>query len=274
MLQQRNIAVMSDATGQKETISIARTFPLKRSGSVDQSRSVISQRPSIAPVADPASVFNANQYDGPSYPDASIRDRQSVHPALMEETIATQQRDIDRIDGAVGRIERDMRSFKDFMHEVRKELAELRQLKRSPNQQGIVSVGDFEAIVEDLNKVNNKAHEVDELKEELYSLRARVKKLASANRDRGEQVSDRAQLEPSSGPSYGGEVIPRTFLREESAIQDKEDDDDGMDVMTSLDTDKTIHRVLVRWTIAEEQKLKALKDAGKKWGEIYEVSLL
>lgn len=48
-----------------------------------------------------------------------------------EDVLKSQQKDIDRINGAVSRIEKDMKSFKDFMGEVRAELSANRATRKT-----------------------------------------------------------------------------------------------------------------------------------------------
>jgi len=111
-----------------------------------------------------------------------------------EDAINTQQQDIDRLSGSVDRIERDMRLFKDFMEEIRTELASNRHLQEERSGEGFASVraelgelrqqissslrpvsrGSFELsnrsldiIANDVQLVGRKVDEIDELKKEL-----------------------------------------------------------------------------------------------------------
>jgi hypothetical protein len=111
-----------------------------------------------------------------------------------EAAINTQQEDIGRLSRSVDRIERDMRLFKDFMEEVRTELASNRQLQEQESGEGLASVsaeldalrqqvnsnprpvsrGSFEIsnrsldiIAKDVQLVGRKVDEIDELKREL-----------------------------------------------------------------------------------------------------------
>lgn len=118
-----------------------------------------------------------------------------------EAAINTQQEDIGRLSRSVDRIERDMRLFKDFMEEVRTELASNRQLQEQESGEGLASVsaeldalrqqvnsnprpvsrGSFEIsnrsldiIAKDVQLVGRKVDEIDELKRELGQLKARL----------------------------------------------------------------------------------------------------
>jgi hypothetical protein len=111
-----------------------------------------------------------------------------------EASINTQQEDIDRLSRSVDRIERDMWLFKDFMEEVRTELASNRQLQERESGEGLASVcaeldalrqqvnsnprpvsrGSFEIsnrsldiLAKDVQLVGRKIDEIDELKREL-----------------------------------------------------------------------------------------------------------
>jgi hypothetical protein len=111
-----------------------------------------------------------------------------------ETAINIQRQDIDRLSGSVDRIERDIRLFKDFMEEVRTELASNTHLQDGSTVEGFVSTdgeldelsqqvnsnlkpvsrGRFELsnrsldiIVKDVQLVSRKVDEVDLLKKEL-----------------------------------------------------------------------------------------------------------
>ena len=126
-----------------------------------------------------------------------------------ENAIALQQQDIDRIGGVVDRIEKGMKSFRDFMGQVRTDIAITRQesltdddlmLVRKDlngfrdelathNQQQAeinarmtapdVSAHEFHTLSTDVQKVNHKASQVDNLKSELNYLKSRLEILES-----------------------------------------------------------------------------------------------
>jgi hypothetical protein len=121
-----------------------------------------------------------------------------------EKAITCQKRDIDRISGTVERIEKGMQSFREFMEEVRTELASNRQVqnhaseedlvlvrkaldglrlqiesgragtKSSSTQNAELSSQKLEIIVRNLQRVSAKANEVDDLKMEIEQLKARL----------------------------------------------------------------------------------------------------
>jgi hypothetical protein len=116
-----------------------------------------------------------------------------------EAAITTQQQDIDRLSGSVGRIELDMQLFKDFMDEIRRELASDRQRQEQMSAESLASIcGEldglrqqassnakpgsegtselsnrtFDALAKGVQLVGRKVDEIDELKRELYVLRS------------------------------------------------------------------------------------------------------
>jgi hypothetical protein len=121
-----------------------------------------------------------------------------------ENAITSQQRDIDRISGTLGRIEKGMQSFKEFMEEIRTELASNRQVQNHASEEDLVLVRKaldglrlqiksdraetkssstqnaellsqkLEIIVRNLQRVSAKANEVDDLKMEIEQLKARL----------------------------------------------------------------------------------------------------
>ncbi|KAL5329651.1 hypothetical protein ACEPPN_003166 [Leptodophora sp. 'Broadleaf-Isolate-01'] len=146
-----------------------------------------------------------------------------------EDAINTQQKDINLISGAVDRIEQDMRLFKNFMIEVRSNLASSQQLPDSIGEEDLSALREdlydlrqqveengqaiskatnelfgrsLQDTTQDVEEVSQKVSEVDGLKSELEIMRARVKSLEDA---RHSNVSAAAvsshQLRPAPGPN-------------------------------------------------------------------------
>jgi hypothetical protein len=192
---------MSEGSGGKAKISIMKTYPLTNSSVRARTQSV-SRRPSVSqPVSRPKpprllpSVSRTPTISRQSTP---IKTPPQVDVAKFkswaEASINTQQEDIDRLSRSVDRIERDMRLFKNFMEEIRTELASNRQLQEQESVEGLASVcaeldalrqqvnsnprpvsrGSFEIsnrsldiIAKDVQLVGRKVDEIDELKREL-----------------------------------------------------------------------------------------------------------
>lgn len=203
------MSVILETTGKKATIVVRKFIALTRKSG---KRPAVARRASSThslPPAHPKSVpppfrppvplFHANT---PKLSAALVTaspqqlDAEKFRP-WAENTIRSQQNDIDRVSGTVGRIERDMQSFKEFMEEVRSELAlnretmvqakdDLNKLRnqaedttqrpRSSNGVDVFSKR-LDAITDDILLVNQKASKVDLLKEELKKMQDRLASL-------------------------------------------------------------------------------------------------
>jgi hypothetical protein len=128
-----------------------------------------------------------------------------------EIAIRNQKKEIEQVSGTLDCIQRDMELFKEFMAEIRTELAagresrsrdqeELERLRnrveeneRRPRSSGgnIISNRSLEAITEDILQVNQKANEVNEVKEEVKTLTVRLSELER-------MASDRAVTQPQN----------------------------------------------------------------------------
>ncbi len=124
-----------------------------------------------------------------------------------ESAIDSQKADIDRISKSVERIETDMRSFKDFMSMVRKELSirptniELDSVRasiaddieRRPAAGATLSTEDLDLMTESIAKIGNRVSEVDTLKLEVQLLKSRVKRFEDENRERDREATTKAE---------------------------------------------------------------------------------
>lgn len=204
------MSVISEPTRKNATIVVRNSIALTKSKAPGgarrassahslprgQPRSVLASRP-------PVPLFHANT---PKIPAAG--NRLSLPPltasfqpseaerfgSWAETTIQSQQKDIDRVSGTVGRVERDMQSFKEFMEEVRSELTSSRenmvqakddlnkiqmqteetaQRPRSRDGVNILSKR-LDAITDDILLVNQRASKVDQLQEELRKMQDRL----------------------------------------------------------------------------------------------------
>jgi hypothetical protein len=248
--------VISEGLGRKAKISVLKTFSLtKEKAKISPSRRASTSQPITRPTTPHLQAANRGTptvKPRPSLPPPLPQ--QPEHPKPLpqeivapseltslktwaENAITSQQRDIERIAGTVERIEKGMQSFREFMEEVRTELASNRQVQSHPSEEDLVLVHEdlnrlrqqvkshraetksssgqvselsshrLERIVEDVHRVSDQASEVDDLKTELEQLKARL-----------HQIEDGARTGiPPSSP---------TLKRKRSQIYDENNSED------------------------------------------------
>ena len=155
------MTLVSESSGAKAKISIMKTYPLTnfsiraRSQSISRRASSISRAtprpkpPRLLPGVS-RTPSNVSRQGTPTntIPQVDVTKLKS----WAEATIQSQQHDIDRISGSVDRIECDMRLFKDFMEEVRAELASNRHIQAEREKETVATVrGDLDTLRQQLN---------------------------------------------------------------------------------------------------------------------------
>lgn len=125
------MSVISELTGTTITPNVTKTLPLVLASGESATGPKASNPQSVPPplrslhtsesVRSQGSPFHGHEPEG-NQPNL-IRFK-----TWAEEAITSQQKDIDRISGAVDRIEREMRSLKEMMYEIRDELTANRQI--------------------------------------------------------------------------------------------------------------------------------------------------
>ncbi|KAG4435197.1 hypothetical protein IFR05_009305 [Cadophora sp. M221] len=244
ILRLTDMSVVTEEDGDKAKISILKCFPLSIAASKKPAgtgrAATIQPSPRIqhSGLGTPVHLHKSVVSRTPC-PD----DRLSLLPPSVtvsevtkfktwaEDAINSQQKDIDRISRTINGIKQDMRLFKNFMIEVRSELASsrhqqlpdpigeedlsalredldgLRQQVKE-NGQAISKVSgelpsrSLQDIAQDVEKVSQKVSKVDGLKSELERMRARVKSLEDSRLSNvsAPAVSSR-QLRLISGPN-------------------------------------------------------------------------
>ncbi|KFZ18966.1 hypothetical protein V501_00868 [Pseudogymnoascus sp. VKM F-4519 (FW-2642)] len=202
--------VISGSTRKPCTPVIKHTYPLKRSG---------------AKIGhDDNTQENGNEMNGH---DGNLAVADSDHPVQADDAdrlqhltqfadwaegaIDSQKRDIDRISVSVNRIETDMRSFKDFMAMVRRELAvrptniEMDDVRASVHSlrdeideshstnvakpaEGSLSFESVDLITESITSLSQKVNEIDSLKLEIQFLKIKLKRSEDITRNAGRYV--------------------------------------------------------------------------------------
>ncbi|KAK0103305.1 hypothetical protein ONS95_005335 [Cadophora gregata] len=209
--------VISEHDGEKAKISILRSFPLsitsgkrptgpRRAATAQPSaRSVRSVHGASTPLHTAVVSRKPNSDSCTSISSTNVTMLQVTRfKDWAEGAISNQQKHIDRISGTVDRIERDMRLFREFMHEARSDLSSSLQVPDSAGEEDLSALREdldelrkrvesngqdisrasddlpgksLEAIANDVEQVSQKVIEVDELKSALARMRARVELL-------------------------------------------------------------------------------------------------
>ncbi|KAJ8061560.1 hypothetical protein OCU04_009372 [Sclerotinia nivalis] len=170
LLCAKKLSMESQRTGAKAVLSVTKTHDLTKSSN---NLSSAPKRPSMLSRTPRPSDIPRQGVERPFTPAASS----PLMPgdSAMMSTIREQRKDIDRIDAALGRFQKDMQDVKFFMENIRREMTEIRNTR--PVTQSII-----ESLQQDVLRVSEKASGVDDLRTELYSLRARVKDMGKATR--------------------------------------------------------------------------------------------
>jgi hypothetical protein len=244
------MSVILEGLGRQAKISVLKTFPLtKEKTKISQSRRASTAQPIVRPK--PAHLQGASQRtpsvkSRPSLPPSLTRQSEPPKPLAQEtvplseltslkswaeNAITGQQRDIDQISGTLERIEKGMQSFKEFMEEIRTELASNRQVQNHASEEDLVLVRKaldglrlqiesdraetkssltqnaelssqkLEIIVRNLQRVSAKANEVDSLKIEIEQLKARLHRTEDVTQN-GIPASEVTQsIKAGSGPT-------------------------------------------------------------------------
>ena len=210
------MSVISNQTSEKAIIDVRKSHPLK--GATD-SPNFLSRRASSAfPSASPILKCAPKQINGRPHPLSTIssppipNQPPQKQPTENEMALSNQQQDINRISNTVDRVEMDMQSFKDFMIEVRQDLAAIRTSQESSHSaiaasQGHSSeqvqslVADLKTVTHNLVELQNKATEVDALKAEVEHLRTRLKNVEDNHKDRLTNLEKNTGNETSRGNS-------------------------------------------------------------------------
>lgn len=224
----RDTSLVSGETGQKAKISVLKTFPLMAPGQrastaqpytrtrpsknglgSSNDQTMVARRPTsrdrVAPLSVPVSEI-------------------VKFKNWAEDAIVAQQSDIERISGTVNRIEEDMRSLKEYMLEIRRELSsrqlpaisveddvqalreDLENVRKHIVRSGeAVSTRSFELVSREVEEIGQRVNDVDHLKSELQKMTARVEHLEGIRRpapySEPPSIDAEPYDEPISGPS-------------------------------------------------------------------------
>ncbi|PBP21589.1 hypothetical protein BUE80_DR007654 [Diplocarpon rosae] len=197
------MSVVSVKTGQKAKILVLKTFPLKIT-SVKRQFGVPPPGVGSTPASSQSVVARIPAADGRSLGPLNVPVADIVKfKNWAEDAISTQQADIERISGTVNRIERDMRSLKDFMREMRSKCSSSYQLPTISGEGDIQALRDdvgmlrqqlkqnaeivslsstdllgrIELVSQEVGEIGRKAYEVDDLRSQFELMKGRAEHL-------------------------------------------------------------------------------------------------
>ena len=180
ILRLTEMHVVSEETGEKATVSVQQKIPLVAPGAKKAVRRAATLQP--MPRHQTPSFLNqevqARPVSGTMQPPPKPSQRIDVprSSTRLEDAIKSQQRDIDRISGAVARIEKDMDSFQEFMVEMRAELEANRVTRKTQQESNREQLA---WLQEDLNELRqeNGEFQQDLREEELPDIKNKLEQL-------------------------------------------------------------------------------------------------
>jgi hypothetical protein len=210
------MTIVSEKTGEQAFLRVRRKFSLTGPQSPSVNRQEGREQP-ISLTGNSAEVeYKPRPPESRMAPSSSDND---PLPGLIrfaewaEDAIAEQRKDIGRISTVVSKIEKEMRSFKDFMIETRRDLATVpggkpwASMKRSVTlleeevgsirteletrpgtaylheDDGVkLSVEELDVLTTSITKISQKVNEVESLKMELQFMKTRLKRFEEASR--------------------------------------------------------------------------------------------
>lgn len=213
---------MSDRTGLKTTPCILKSYAIVDSVSNPKRRASGNhpalERPLKAPEG--KSVSTSTHID--------LHKEFREFAEWAEDIMGTQRKDIDRIDGVLGRIENDMQLFKDFMADMRKQLDPHDRFMNVTNNQEISHLRDelaglqlqmnqaiqsgpgltrngYEVLNQNMVRIDRKVIEISSLRPEVKSIMTRVDRLEERTRaalhSTNAQNASRAEESLRPGPT-------------------------------------------------------------------------
>lgn len=195
ILRLAEMSVISERTGTKATASVIERFPLILAGTAKPPRAARASTVQPSHRAGTPSVINHRHATSSMLPPIDERQLQELEKFKdwAKSAIQTQQHDIDRIGGAVDRMERDLKSFKIFMEEIRAEVITHRQAEDSQKDEELgVLKRDLRAIQTELNSNRQfrnslKEEEFPVLQEDMDALRSEVAQARQFQRELKDQ---------------------------------------------------------------------------------------
>ncbi|KAK5164162.1 hypothetical protein LTR04_002060 [Oleoguttula sp. CCFEE 6159] len=155
--------------------------------------------PSLASPTNGHPASNGHPYPQPSEIWPSVVTHLQTQVAYNTNIIGQHKRDIERIDGAVARLQHEMNHIMGALEELRMELrSKLLPSQQPPPPHNPPDSTDLEILSSNLQSVSDKASEIDGLKMQVDLMKRRIKKLEEGKPDEGRVgTSFSSQREPS-----------------------------------------------------------------------------
>lgn len=244
------MSIVFEESGEQALLRVRRKFALTGPQSPSINRQEGREQP-ISLVGDGAEVEHKPRPQeskmAPSCNDSDPLPGLIRFAEWAEDAIAGQRNDIGRISTVVSKIEKDMRSFKDFMIETRRDLATVpggkpwASMKRSvtlleeevgsirtklearpgaacaSDDDGIkLSVEELDVLTSSITKISQKVNEVESLKMELQFMKTRLKRFEEGARivkQAVEPPTKESLPAPVINPSSNTQRLPRSVRR-------------------------------------------------------------
>ncbi|KFY40368.1 hypothetical protein V494_03536 [Pseudogymnoascus sp. VKM F-4513 (FW-928)] len=233
ILHLNKMKVISRSTGKPCTPVIKHAYPLKRNAprsghdeNTQENSNEMNSHDHNSTAADNGRPLQADDDDRLQH--------LTQFADWAEGAIDSQKKDIDRISVSVNKIETDMRSFKDFMTMVRRELAvrptniemddvrasvlSLRDEISQPRSTGVgkpaegsLSFDDVDLITESITSLSQKVSEIDSLKLEIQFLKIKLKRSEEVTKKAGGYVDSRSSTPLSTTKHRQNE--PSAYVR-------------------------------------------------------------
>lgn len=207
LLCAKKLRMESQQTGRKAVLGVTKTHDLKKSSNSSGSPFTSSI---LSHTTRPRDVSHQDI-------EKSFTPAVSLPPMLGEaaltSTIREQRKDIDRIDAAVGRLQKDIQDVKFFMEDVRREMREIRSTRP-------VAESMIDNLRTDVLHLGDKANEVDDMRSQLESLRTRIKDIEEAFRN-AKVSKSRAENTPTASAEHQNvQMLRRPVAREKGHTRD------------------------------------------------------
>lgn len=217
ILRLAEMQVISVETGKIVVISVQQKIPLAAPGRKKPQavRRAATVQPTPRNQTPSLSVGPSNpKLNGTMLPPAQENNGREVakFPSWQEDAIQRQQIDIDRISGAVARIEKDMSLFKGFMAEVRAELAANRATRKTQQDLNQEQFAWFQEDMKELRQDNGdfqqelREEELPDIRHQLEQLRQEI-----GSKDRFTELPDPESLSSTDVNKHlGMDIIEMT----------------------------------------------------------------
>ncbi|RAL66395.1 hypothetical protein DID88_006086 [Monilinia fructigena] len=209
LLCAKKLRMESQPAGRKAVLRVTKTHDLKKCS--NSSSSPLKRPSSILPHATRSRDVSHQSIEKSFTPAVFLPP--TPGDAALTSTIREQQKDIDRIDAAVGRLQKDIQDVKFFMEDVRREMREIRNTRP-------VAESMIDNLIADVLHLGDKANEVDDIHSQLGSLRTRIKSIEEASRNTGISKSRAEDTPTASAEQQNVQTLRKPVTHERGHSRD------------------------------------------------------